>query len=50
MTLEWFLINSGEIEDMRGLLQAVGQILPQEYRQQINEISGIIEIVESRFA
>ena len=50
MTLEWFLITSGEIEDMRRRLQAVRQILPQEYRQQINEISGIIEIIENRSA
>ena len=50
MTLEWFLITSGEIEDMRRRLQAVGQALPEEYRHQINEIAGIITIVESRFA
>jgi hypothetical protein len=50
MTLEWYLITSGEIEDLRKRLQDVRRVLPDDYRQNIREISKIIDTVEDRFA
>jgi len=50
MTLEWYLITSAEIKDLRKQLQNVGRALPEEHQQPVREISEIIDAVEDRFA
>jgi len=50
MTLEWYLITSTEIADMRRRLRDVERILPKDHHRHLREIAEIINTVEGRFA